>query len=163
MMGLARRSSLLVAVVLASLAGCATTPPATRIEAEPEIEPIPLDSNDPRYSNYLVQVRRRIKEQWRYPCATDPVTKRCEYRSARLVLMFDILKDGRAARLVIMRSSGYEIYDQYALNAIGRASPFPPLPPELIALATPGSMRIRIIAAFAYELKEGTAPSTGSR
>ena len=144
-------AALVIVVASTSLVGCATKPSAMQVE----LEPIPLDSNDPRYSSYLVQVRRMIREKWSYPCTRDPVTKRCEYLSVRLVILFDILKDGRVARLVVMRSSGYEIYDQYAVNAIGRASPFPPPPPELMAIAAPGSTRIRIIAGFSYEARIG--------
>jgi hypothetical protein len=42
--------------------------------------------------------------------------------------------------------SGYQIYDQYAENASRLASPFPPVPSEMMAFAKPGSTEVRIRA-----------------
>src|SRR5439155_440999 len=41
-----------------------------------EGEPIPLDSADPKYNDYLERVRRMIKEKWGYPCIKDIETGR---------------------------------------------------------------------------------------
>src|SRR5437762_7330433 len=62
-----------------------------------EGEPIPLDSTDPRYSDYLEQVRRRIKEKWGYPCEKNEQTRVCEYRSTQLIIEFGIAKSGELA------------------------------------------------------------------
>src|SRR5438270_657545 len=43
-----------------------------------EGEPIPLDSSDPRYNDYLDRVRRMIKEKWGYPCIKDVSTGNCD-------------------------------------------------------------------------------------
>jgi|SRR6266850_296827 len=139
---------LLIAAASVSLVACTTKPPTPRVEEK--IEPIPLDSKDPLYSSYLVQVRKMIRDKWIDPCVADPVAGACDDLSIRLEILFDILKDGRVARLMLVRSSGDEVYDRSAVNAIGRASPFPPPPPELLEIAAPESRRIRIAAALDY-------------
>ncbi len=111
-----------------------------------EGEPIPLDSKDPRYNDYLDRVRRLIKAKWVYPCVKDDATGRCEYKSAQLVIEFGILKDGRVPFVTVRAQSGLGIYDEYAVNAIKLASPFPPVPDSMT-----GSRRgIPILATFSY-------------
>src|SRR5439155_440997 len=61
-----------------------------------EGEPIPLDSSDPKYNDYLERVRRMIKEKWGYPCIKDIATGHCDYKSARL----DVLDTGIAPLLL---------------------------------------------------------------
>ncbi len=121
-----------------------------------EGEPIPLDSTDPKYNDYLDRVRRMIKEKWGYPCVKDSMTGHCDYKSARLVIVFGILKDGRVPMLEIAQQSGYGVYDDYAANAIRLASPFPPVPASLMATVKPGSTGVRIVAAFQYVLVESS-------
>src|SRR2546422_1431918 len=121
-----------------------------------EGEPIPLDSSGPKYNDYLDRVRRMIKEKWGYPCIKDAVSGHCDYKSARLVIVFGILKDGRVPMLEVSQQSGYGIYDDYAANAIRLASPFPPVPAALMAAAKPGSAGVRIMANFNYVLVESS-------
>ena len=112
-----------------------------------EGEPIPLDSTDPRYSDYLEQVRRRIKEKWGYPCEKNEQTRVCEYRSTQLIIEFGIAKSGELAFVTLMRTSGHPIYDDYALNAVKLASPFPPIPDSFSKKGVP------IHASFHYVLQ----------
>jgi TonB family protein len=112
-----------------------------------EGEPIPLDSPDPRYNDYLDQIRRMIKAKWSYPCVKSLLTQRCEYKSAQLVIEFGILKDGRVPFVTVRDRSGYAIYDDFAVNAIKLASPFPPVPDAL------GRKGIPILARFNYVLE----------
>ena len=111
-----------------------------------EGEPIPLDSKDPRYNDYLDRVRRLIKAKWVYPCVKDDATGRCEYKSAQLVIEFGILKDGRVPFVAVRAQSGFDIYDEYAANAIKLASPFPPVPDAM----TGSRKGIPILATFSY-------------
>ena len=112
-----------------------------------EGEPIPLDSTDPRYSDYLEQVRRRIKEKWGYPCEKNEQTRVCEYRSTQLILEFGIEKNGTLAFVTLTHTSGHPIYDDYALHAVQLASPFPPIPDTF-------SMKgVAINASFHYVLQ----------
>jgi outer membrane biosynthesis protein TonB len=111
-----------------------------------EGEPIPLDSKDPQYSDYLDRIRRMIKDKWSYPCVKDSGSARCEYKSAQLIIEFGILKDGRVPFVIVRERSAYEVYDEYAERAILLASPFPPVP-ESMAKGKPG---IPILATFSY-------------
>ena len=121
-----------------------------------EGEPIPLDSADPKYNDYLERVRRMIKEKWGYPCIKDVSTGHCDYKSARLKIVFGILRDGRVPTLAVTLQSGYPIYDDYAANAIRLAQPFPPVPASLLAAAKSGSTGVKIEAAFQYVLVESS-------
>ena len=108
-----------------------------------EGEPIPLDSVDPRYSDYLDQIRRRIKDKWGYPCVKNDHTRECEYKTAKLVIEFGIAKDGKVPFINVVRSSGYPIYDDYAVNAVKLAD-FPPIPDSFSKQGVP------ILATFSY-------------
>jgi TonB family protein len=118
-----------------------------------EGEPIPLDSQDPRYSDYLERVRRKIQGNWSYPCMKNPVTHVCEHKGAQLIVEFGILKDGRVQFVELRQSSGFEIYDDYAINAIKLSSPFPDVPPAMILGMKRGSTGIAIVAHFHYILE----------
>jgi TonB family protein len=83
-----------------------------------------------------------IKERWGYPCIKTGAG--CEYKTAELVIEFGIAKDGRVPFVNLVRTSGYAIYDDYALNAIRLASPFPPVPDALSKTGFP------IMARFHY-------------
>jgi len=121
-----------------------------------EGEPIPLDSSDPKFNDYLERIRRMIKEKWGYPCVKDLANGHCDYKSARLVIVFGILKDGRVPVVEVAQQSGYPIYDDYAANAIKLAQPFPPVPASLMASAKSGSSGVKIVAAFHYQLVESS-------
>jgi len=108
-----------------------------------EGEPIALDSTDPRYSDYLDQVRRRIKDKWGYPCEKNDVTKACEYKTTQLMIEFGIAKNGELRFVAVVRSSGHPIYDDYAVNAIKLAT-FPPIPDSFSKTGVP------IVAQFNY-------------
>jgi TonB family protein len=109
-----------------------------------EGEPIPLDSTDPRFSDYLDQVRRRIKANWSFPCVKNEATRGCDYKSTDLLVEFGIAKDGHVPFVNVVRSSGYPIYDDYAVNAIKLASPFPRIPDAFSKTGVP------IHAQFSY-------------
>jgi TonB family protein len=115
-----------------------------------EGEPIPLDSSDTRYNDYLDRLRRRIKANWGFPCVKDEATRECEYKSVSLVVHFGILKDGRLQFVDVVESSGFPIYDDYAVNAIKFASPFPPVPPSVMTAMGRGSTGAAIAARFNY-------------
>lgn len=110
-----------------------------------EGEPIPLDSADPRYSDYLEHIRKKIKSNWGYPCIKNAATGECEYQTAQLVVEFGIAKDGDVRFVNVVRPSGWDIYDDWAVNAIKLSSPFLPVPDAL------GKGKgIPILATFSY-------------
>jgi TonB family protein len=112
--------------------------------------PIPLDSTDARFSDYLEQIRRRIQAKWGFPCVRSTPMRQCEVHDASLELHFGILKDGSVQFVDLVRSSEFEIYDEYAINAVRLAQPFPPVPASLMATVPPGSTGIPIAARFSY-------------
>jgi TonB family protein len=110
-----------------------------------EGEPIRLDSTDPRYSDYLDRIRRMIKAMWGYPCVKNTSTRACDYKTTQLVIEFGIARDGVVPFVNVLRPSGYPIYDDYAVNAIKLAAPFPRVPPEM-----GGAKGVPIEATFSY-------------
>jgi TonB family protein len=116
-----------------------------------EGEPIPLDSKDPRYSDYLDRVRRAIKEKWGFPCVKNAATHECEYKTTHLIIEFGIAKDGKVPFVTVVRSSGYPIYDDYAVNAVKLAAPFPPIPDSFSKSGVP------IHATFSYVVDSSLA------
>ena len=93
-------------------------------------------------------MRRRIQANWVYPCLKSG--QNCEYREATLEIEFGILKDGRLQFVELVRKSEYEVYDEYATNAIKLASPFPPVPASMMSTTKAGSAGVPIRARFVY-------------
>jgi protein TonB len=106
-----------------------------------EGEPVPLDTTDPRYTDYFEKIRRRIKENWIYPREAGE-----RGIGGQLVIEFGIRKDGRLQFVDLKRSSGVPVLDQYALNALKLAQPFPPVP-DSVAKSTLG-----IQGFFTYQI-----------
>jgi len=115
-----------------------------------EGEPIPLESTDAKFSDYLDRLRRRIKANWGFPCIKHDRTRECEYKTTSLIVEFGILKDGRLQFVEVMQSSGFPIYDDYAVNAIKLGSPFPAVPADMIVSMKRGSTGVSIMARFNY-------------
>jgi TonB C terminal len=115
-----------------------------------EGDPIPLDSVDERYSEYLEQIRRRIKEKWGFPCVRNPSTRECDHYTTSLDVHFGILKDGRVQFVDVVKASDHSIYDEYATRAILLAQPFPPVPPAMMGAMRAGSTGLAISARFSY-------------
>jgi len=115
-----------------------------------EGEPIPLDTADPDFSPFLQQVKRQIQAKWVFPCLKNPVTHECEQHSARLYVLFGIHKSGRLQVVELQDSSGYRVYDDYALNAVRLAAPYPPVPPAMMAKLKSTNAGVPILAQFNY-------------
>jgi len=120
-------------------------------------ETIPID--DARYRDYLGLVMQKIKVKWGYPCVKDTASGHCEYKSARLAVVFGITKDGRVPAFEVAEGSAYAIYDEYATNAIRLAQPFLPVP-DAIAKDHTG---IVIALAFRYVFLPQAAVSERGR
>lgn len=88
-----------------------------------EGEPIPLDTADPRYTDYFEKIRQRIKANWIYPREAGE-----RGIGGQLVIDFAIAKSGDLEAIELRRSSGIPVLDLYALNAVKLAQPFPPVP-----------------------------------
>ena len=110
-----------------------------------EGEPIPLDTPDPKYQDYFRILRERIQAKWTYPREAGD-----RGIGGALLIEFHIAKDGRLAYLEIRRSSGVEILDEYAVNAIKLAQPFPPVPDNL------AKQVLAINGNFVYQIVENS-------
>lgn len=109
-----------------------------------EGEPVPLDTPEPKYQDYFNKIRERIKANWIYPREAGDRGIQGE-----LLIEFHIAKDGRLEYLDLRRSSGEEILDRFAMNAVRLAQPFPPVPDHIAkqVLSINGSFRYQIIGA----------------
>jgi TonB family protein len=110
--------------------------PSPAVEARSAVPPVPLGrpdgspagvaslalevSNFP-FTWYLQQVQRKVTEKWVQP-------KRATEPGLRVVVLFEIGRDGQVTSTKVEQSSGNSWYDQSALRAIVEANPFPPLP-----------------------------------
>lgn len=106
-----------------------------------EGEPVPLDTADPRYTDYFEKIRRQIKAHWIYPREAGE-----RGIGGQLLIEFGIGKNGWLEFVDLKRSSGVQILDQYAMNAVKLAQPFPPVP-DAVAKGTLG-----IAGIFTYQI-----------
>ena len=133
-----------------------TAPPAPAVAAaRPGVEPIRLgrpnatttstgsiavDASDFPFTYYLRLIQSKIGERGSPPRAAAA-------GGERVIVLFEIQRDGQVREPTVERTSGNALYDQSALRAITEASPFPPLPPEFKA----SSLRVH----FGFEFTPG--------
>ena len=67
------------------------------------------------------QVQRKLARSLRYPRAANG-------ERGEVVVRFTVAAQGGASGVSIVRSSGNVVLDQAAIETVGRASPFPPIP-----------------------------------
>ena len=106
--------------------------------------PIPLDTAEPRFQDYMNKVREKIRANWIYP--REAGDRNIE---GQLLIEFHIAKDGKLEFIELRDSSGVRILDDYALTAVKLAQPFPPVPDELAKATLP------ISAQFRYQIVSG--------
>ncbi|WP_174709044.1 energy transducer TonB [Nostoc sp. TCL240-02] len=76
-------------------------------------------SQDIDLTSYLNKLKQRVQQQW-LPGMSQS--------NRRTVLNFTINRSGQVSNLNIVQTSGFNVTDEVALNAIQRAAPFAPLP-----------------------------------
>jgi protein TonB len=76
---------------------------------------------EPDFGPYMSELQRRIKETWHPPRGNE---------SKRVVVAFEISKQGKLIQASVSHSSGEPLADQAALLAIQQTFPFKPLPGE---------------------------------
>jgi TonB family protein len=106
-----------------------------------EQETISLDTRDKRYVSYAKVIQERIQRHWRYP----PQAKE-NLIEGKLVVMFSLNPGGAVIDVRIMKTSGFEILDEGAVQGITLAAPFPPIPPHIKV------KRLNVVANFDYRL-----------
>jgi len=99
---------------------------------------LPLNSEDPRFKDYIDAVRRRILEVWHYPVDAEPGLR------GKVTIEISIERDGSVSRVNIITPSRYVVLDRGATDAMHRASPFLPFPPEF------RTNRLNLIGGFRY-------------
>lgn len=92
---------------------------------------------------YLAEVRRRLEKEKNYPWMA-----RRQHREGVVILKFTIGNGGEIAGYKIARSSGHEVLDGAAAEALKKVGRFPPLPPVL------GRSQINIQVPLAFRLSE---------
>jgi TonB family protein len=136
------RSRALGAILVAALtASCATVAPRRCQINAPSEGRVALDSPDPKYRDYVAKVREQIRTNWVYPRSAGE-----QGVEGDLLIDFDVAKDGRLTYIVVARSSGARILDDYALTAVKLTQPFPPVPDSV----SPGDLRLS--GTFCYQL-----------
>jgi protein TonB len=107
-----------------------------------EGEPVPLDTPDPRYKEYFDLIREKIRRNWGYP--REAADRGIE---GQLLIEFHIARSGQLEYIELRRTSGVGVLDEYALNAIRLAQPFPPVPEPIAknVLAISGLFRYQIV------------------
>jgi TonB family protein len=112
------------------------------------------DAWAPEHAPYLTLVREKIRSHWRYPCVKDASSGGCEYRSASLLVEFEILHDGRVEFIDVRESSGLSPYDGAIVEAIKLASPLPAPPPAMVRGTRYGGRGVMISARVKYVLAQ---------
>lgn len=78
----------------------------------------PTDQIDP----YLTLVRHHLAPYLQYPSEV------AVFEHGTVVVRFDLKHDGTITKVWIVKSSGHSEFDQAAVAAVRRSSPFPPVP-----------------------------------
>ncbi len=105
-------------------------------------EPIPLDTPDPNYREYMEKVRQRIYANWGYPYEAQQ-----RGLQGKLVIEFHIAKDGHLQFIELRETSGEGILDTFAMTAVKLAQMYPPLPAEMQRDVLP------VVGIFVYNLR----------
>jgi TonB family protein len=114
-------------------------PPASESGAR---DPVPLNTSDPRYAEYVAELKRRFEDKGTYPSEASR-----KGQSGEGEVRFVLHKDGSVRTVEIARSSGVPVLDRHIENAIRMTQPFPPIP------AAVGDDVLRISLNFNYVLK----------
>lgn len=91
--------------------------------AEDDGEAISLNTKETRYASYFARIKRQIELVWDYPY--DAQRKGI---TGKLTLRFQISRDGNLMNVKLINSSGHNILDEAALQAVKSAAPYYPFP-----------------------------------
>lgn len=81
-----------------------------------------------RYANYLAAWARKVERigNLNYPQAAKE-----QHLHGNLILHVAVRKDGTVEAIRVVRSSGYDLLDQAAVNIVKLAAPYSPFPPDI--------------------------------
>lgn len=112
--------------------------------AEDDGEAISLDTRESKYASYFARIKRQIELAWNYPYEAQR-----KGMTGELTLRFQISRDGNLMNVRLINSSGYNILDEAALQAVKSAAPYYPFPVTIDKEALP------ILANFIYSPRPG--------
>ena len=92
---------------------------------KPGDDSVTLDTDEFKFISYNRWLTIKVESVLRYP----ELAAVSGYHGL-VFIRFDIMKDGSLGTLELLKSSGYKILDDEALQSIRDAAPFQPLPPE---------------------------------
>ncbi|MFN3475957.1 MAG: TonB family protein [Candidatus Methylomirabilales bacterium] len=84
-----------------------------------------IDTSDPDFTEYFEKIKKRVYAAWRYPKGVEGMHK--------LSLRFRLDQAGGAHDVQVVSSTNPKL-DESAVQAMNRASPFPPIPEKFKAL-----------------------------
>lgn len=84
---------------------------------------VTFSTKDMMYRGYLDMLRQKVESIWSYP---PEAAERGLYGD--LIIRFVILKDGSLGEIKVLRTSGYSMLDEAALEALRDGVPYWPLP-----------------------------------
>ena len=102
----------------------------------------PSAVQSPDFAPYLEMIKRRVESVWNYPEGVAGIQK--------VNLSFVLDRGGKLVRAVVLDSTNLEL-DQGVLEAVKKASPFPPIPESLKDLAG-WPLRIRFTIDFGIKV-----------
>ena len=102
----------------------------------------PSALSSPDFAPYLEMIKKRVQSVWAYP---DGMSGK-----QRVDLSFVLDQGGQLVRVEVLGSTNSEL-DESALQAVKRASPFPPIPQSLTELAG-WPLRIRFTVDFGVKI-----------
>lgn len=114
-------------------------PPGTTSPGIKEEENVSLNTREFKYYSYFHHIKSQIEMAWNYPLEAQK-----NRWGGLLSVIFTVEKDGRVSKVILVSSSGREVLDNAAIDAINYASPFNPIPESL------GVNRLNITASFEY-------------
>ncbi len=89
----------------------------------PKRDSISINTDDLRYLSYMLKLKQRIELIWQYPPEAIAAGLQGD-----LLLNFTIRQDGKLTDVILIRSSGYRVLDEEAIQAVRAAAPYAPLP-----------------------------------
>jgi protein TonB len=101
----------------------------------------PLDNPSIQYISYFASIKRKIELVWQYPF--DAIQNGIQ---GELILDFSIARSGNLNNIKLVRSSGFSILDDEAIQSIKKAAPFSPIPDQY------SIDELNIRANFIYEM-----------
>ncbi len=102
---------------------------------------ITFDAGEFRYEGYMNKLKEKIESIWRYP--QDAARRGIK---GDLKIRFTISKNGRLEDVEVVRTSGYRVLDEAAVQALKEGDPFWPLPEDW------GKDSLTITGHFIYSL-----------